>query len=58
MQILTALGLVSLECIRKVHTGETCIPPVLVAKLAASMSSEPLTGREGDRLPQMRWFHC
>jgi DNA-binding NarL/FixJ family response regulator len=24
-----------LECIRKVHAGETCIPPSLVAKLAA-----------------------
>ncbi|WP_205043269.1 response regulator [Rhodanobacter glycinis] len=35
-----------LECIRKVHAGETCIPPGLVAKLAAGMSSETLTGRE------------
>jgi DNA-binding NarL/FixJ family response regulator len=39
-----------LECIRKVHAGETCIPPSLVAKLAAGMSSEPLTGRELDVL--------
>jgi len=39
-----------LECIRKVHAGETCIPPALVAKLAASMSSEALTGRELDVL--------
>jgi DNA-binding NarL/FixJ family response regulator len=35
-----------LECIRKVHRGETCIPPALVEKLAASMSGEALTGRE------------
>lgn len=35
-----------LECIRKVHAGETCIPASLVAKLAASMRSESLTGRE------------
>ena len=35
-----------LDCIRRVHTGETCIPAPLVAKLAASMSSESLTGRE------------
>lgn len=35
-----------LECIRKVHGGETCIAPALVAKLAAGISSETLTGRE------------
>jgi two-component system NarL family response regulator len=35
-----------LECIRKVHAGETSIPPALVAKLAAGMSNESLTGRE------------
>jgi len=35
-----------LECIRRVHAGETCIPPTLVAKLAAGMSSESLTARE------------
>jgi len=39
-----------LECIRKVHVGETCIPPSLVAKLAAGMSNEALTGRELDVL--------
>lgn len=39
-----------LECIRKVNCGETCIPPALAAKLAESMSSEPLTGRELDVL--------
>lgn len=35
-----------LDCIRRVHAGETCIPSSLVAKLAASVSSEELTGRE------------
>jgi len=39
-----------LECIRKVHSGETCIPPSLVEKLAAGVSSEALTGRELDVL--------
>ncbi len=39
-----------LACIRKVHGGETCIPPPLVAKLAAGMSSESLTGREQEVL--------
>jgi hypothetical protein len=31
-----------LECIRKVNRGETCIPPALVQKLAASVSGEAL----------------
>jgi DNA-binding NarL/FixJ family response regulator len=35
-----------LDCIRKVHAGNMCIPPSLIAKLAAGMSNEPLTGRE------------
>jgi two-component system NarL family response regulator len=35
-----------LACIRTVHSGQTCIPPALVAKLAAGISSESLTGRE------------
>jgi DNA-binding NarL/FixJ family response regulator len=35
-----------LECIRRVHGGDTCIPPSLIAKLAAGISNEPLTGRE------------
>lgn len=35
-----------LRCIRRVHAGETCIPPSLVAKLAAGLSSEALTTRE------------
>lgn len=39
-----------LDCIRKVNSGKTCIPPALAAKLAESMSSEPLTGRELDVL--------
>ena len=39
-----------LECIRKVNSGETCVPPALAAKLAESLSSEPLTGRELDVL--------
>jgi two-component system NarL family response regulator len=39
-----------LACIRKVHAGETCIPPALVAKLAAGMSNQALTGRELDVL--------
>src|SRR5258708_7376407 len=37
-----------LDSIRKVRSGETCIPASLVAKLAAGMSSEALTGRELD----------
>jgi two-component system NarL family response regulator len=35
-----------LDCIRKVHAGEICIPPSLIARLAAGMSSENLTARE------------
>jgi two-component system NarL family response regulator len=35
-----------LEAIRKVRAGATCIPPSLVAKLAAGISNETLTGRE------------
>jgi two-component system NarL family response regulator len=35
-----------LDCIRAVHAGETRIPPLLVAKLAASVSGESLTHRE------------
>lgn len=37
---------VLLDCIRKVSRGETCIPPVLVEKLAAGVRGEALTGRE------------
>jgi DNA-binding NarL/FixJ family response regulator len=39
-----------LDCIRRVNSGETCVPPALAAKLAESMSSESLTGRELDVL--------
>jgi two-component system NarL family response regulator len=39
-----------LGCIRKVHTGETCIPAALGAKLASRMSGDALTGREVDVL--------
>lgn len=39
-----------LTVIRKVHAGETCIPPALAAKLAARMSGEALTSREVDVL--------
>jgi len=35
-----------LECVRKVHAGEICISPMLVAKLAQGISSESLTARE------------
>jgi DNA-binding NarL/FixJ family response regulator len=34
------------DCIRKVNGGETCIPQVLMEKLAAGIRSEPLTDRE------------
>lgn len=39
-----------LDAIRKVHAGETCIPPALGAKLASRMSVEAMTGREMDVL--------
>lgn len=39
-----------LDCIRKVHAGQTCIPPALAAKLASRMSGEALTTREVDVL--------
>jgi two-component system NarL family response regulator len=39
-----------LDCIRRVQRGETCIPPLLAAKLATGMSNEVLTGRELDVL--------
>jgi two-component system NarL family response regulator len=39
-----------LECIRRVHRGETCIPPPLIEKLAATISGETLTGRELEML--------
>ncbi len=39
-----------LDCIRKVNAGQTWVPTALAAKLAESMSSESLTGRELDVL--------
>jgi two-component system NarL family response regulator len=39
-----------LDCIRRVSRGEICIPPPLLERLAAGVSSEPLTGREMDVL--------
>ena len=35
-----------LPCIRKVHSGETVIPPSLVTKLTAGLSAESVTARE------------
>jgi DNA-binding NarL/FixJ family response regulator len=35
-----------MECIRRVHAGETCIPPSLAAKLAERVSGEALSARE------------
>ena len=35
-----------MECIRKVHAGETCIPATLAAKLAERVSGEALSARE------------
>lgn len=42
-----------LNCIRNVHSGGTCIPPALAAKLASRMSGEALTGRELDVLKRL-----
>lgn len=39
-----------LDVIRRVHGGETCIPPALGAKLASRMSGDALTSREIDVL--------
>jgi two-component system NarL family response regulator len=39
-----------LDVIRKVHAGETCLPPELAAKLASRMSGVTLTSREADVL--------
>ncbi|MGY2737202.1 response regulator [Sphingomonas sp. UYP23] len=39
-----------LASIRKVHAGETSIPPALVAKLAQNLSGEALTQREREVL--------
>lgn len=42
-----------LTYVRRVHAGETCIPPALLAKLAASLSVESLTRRELDVLTML-----
>jgi DNA-binding NarL/FixJ family response regulator len=42
-----------LDCIRRVHRGETCITPSLVEKLAASLTNQPLTSRELDVLTSL-----
>jgi DNA-binding NarL/FixJ family response regulator len=35
-----------LDCIRKVSSGETCLPQALMQKLFTGIQSDPLTGRE------------
>lgn len=35
-----------MDCIRRVHGGETCLPPALAAKLADRVSGEALSVRE------------
>jgi DNA-binding NarL/FixJ family response regulator len=42
-----------LNCIRRVHLGETFLTPTLVEKLASGLSSNTLTGRELDVLTQL-----
>jgi DNA-binding NarL/FixJ family response regulator len=42
-----------LDCIRRVHRGETFITPCLIEKLAAGLSSQPLTSRELDVLTSL-----
>jgi DNA-binding NarL/FixJ family response regulator len=42
-----------MECIRRVHGGETCIPPTLAAKLADRVSGEALSSREIEVLQRM-----
>jgi len=39
-----------LACIRRVHSGETCIPAAVLAKLASGLGFPDLTGRELDVL--------
>ena len=39
-----------LDCIRKVNSGETRIPPALLQKLVTGISSEPMTDREAEVL--------
>src|SRR2546430_7641058 len=42
-----------MECIRRVHAGETCVPVHLAAKLAQRVSGETLSEREIDVLKLM-----
>jgi two-component system NarL family response regulator len=42
-----------MDCIRRVHEGETCVPPALAAKLAERVSGEALSAREIDVLKLM-----
>ena len=44
-----------MECIRKVHSGETCLPPDLAAKLAHRVSGETLSDREIDASSSVRF---
>jgi DNA-binding NarL/FixJ family response regulator len=41
------------DCIRRVHAGEMCVPVHLAAKLAQRVSSETLSAREIDVLKLM-----
>jgi DNA-binding NarL/FixJ family response regulator len=42
-----------MDCIRRVHAGETCVPVHLAAKLAQRVSGEALSEREIDVLKMM-----
>lgn len=42
-----------MDCIRRVHAGETCIPPMLAAKLAERVSGDALSEREIEVLKMM-----
>jgi two-component system NarL family response regulator len=42
-----------MDCIRRVHAGETCVPVHLAMKLAERVSGETLSGREIDVLKLM-----
>jgi len=42
-----------MDCIRRVHGGETCIPPALAAKLADRVSGEALSTREVEVLQRI-----
>ncbi|PTY06822.1 DNA-binding response regulator [Verrucomicrobia bacterium LW23] len=42
-----------LDCIRRVHAGETCLPPAFTSILAANLSNQPLTCREQNVLEML-----